>query len=132
MLNPFPIQYLALLAYFILRFGIGAILIHLSINHYSERKSIKEAFAIRFGRLNGITLTGLILGELIIGSMLLLGVYTQYAAIALLCMSTDLAITRNLIAHPSIPQRIFYVLLIFCSLSIFITGAGAFAVDLPL
>ena len=131
MLNPFPIQYLSLLAYFILRFGAGALLLHLGLRHFNERSSLKESLNGPFRKLGGFMVGYIILAELCIGVLLMLGAFTQYAAIALFFFSIDMCIGKRFLAHDSVPSPIFFVLLIFCSLSLFITGAGAFAVDLP-
>lgn len=132
MLNPIPIQYLALLAYFILRFGIGIILLHLALTCWGERKalaaSVKQSWQV-------IALPSVLLlcgGKAIIGTMMLFGFYTQYAALALMLMCIDLIFSRSIFHSPLLPNKIFYVLLFFASASLFITGAGAFAVDLPI
>jgi len=132
MLNPIPIQYLALLAYFILRFGVGIVLLHLGFKVLSERVSIAASLPKAMASVASLTVWALILGKLSIGGLLLLGFYTQYAALALMLMCLDLMLTRRLIHHPILPNRIFYVLMFFAALSLFITGAGAFAIDLPL
>lgn len=131
MLNPFPIQYLSLLAYFILRFGVGIVLIHLGLRHLSHRSALTQAFAEKFKGLSPFIVGYIILAELVIGILMLFGAFTQYAAIGLALFSIDMCLGKRFLSHPSIPSGIFYFLLIFCALSLFITGAGAFAVDLP-
>ncbi|HMA79217.1 MAG TPA: hypothetical protein VKP88_09010 [Candidatus Paceibacterota bacterium] len=129
LLNPIPIQWLALLAYFILRFGVGIILLHVAIRLWQQRGQFSVV-------LNGVAkqliLWPLVGGKVVIAAMLLVGFYTQYAALALMLLCLDLILTRRFIAHPALPPRIFYVLLFFAAVSLFITGAGAFAVDLPI
>lgn len=131
MLNPIPIQYLALLAYFILRFGVGVILLHLGIKVFNHRAAIAASLPTQLQRISAVSVWLMILGKITIGGLLLVGFYTQYAALILMLMCLDLMITRRLIAHPALPNRIFYVLLFFAAASLFITGAGAFAIDLP-
>lgn len=132
MLNPIPIQYLALLAYFVLRFGAGIILIHLALRCYNNRHNMAACVHDTFQSIAYPSVVLLIVGKLSIGLLFLLGFYTQYAAIALILMSFDLIFTRRIFASNDLPPRIFYVLLLFVGISLLITGAGAFAVDLPI
>ncbi len=132
MLNPFPIQFLALFAYFILRVIIGTVLMYLGLLHASSIGTLKETFTRSwwpYGRFSAVVLA---LTECITGAMLVLGYATQIAAIVVFLMSLKLIILGSWFTHETIPPRIFYVLLLGISLSLFITGAGAFAFDLPL
>jgi uncharacterized membrane protein YphA (DoxX/SURF4 family) len=128
-LNPIPIQFLALLAYFILRFGVGLLLLRIAISLWQRRGEFTLAIA---DIERTVVLWPLIIGKVVIALMLLVGFYTQYAAIALMLMCVDLLLTRRWLDHPALPPRIFYALMFFAACSLFITGAGAFAVDLPL
>jgi uncharacterized membrane protein YphA (DoxX/SURF4 family) len=128
-LNPIPIQWLALLAYFILRFGVGMILFHIALRLWNSRGAFTSHLP---GVPKELLIWSLIGGKLIIATMLLVGYYTQYAALALMLLCLDLMLTRRWIQHPALPPRIFYVLLFFAAVSLFITGGGAFAVDLPI
>lgn len=132
MLNPFPIQFLSLFAYFILRFFVGTILIYLGFKHYRNRDTLKETLILSWCKHGASATWFLILGEIIIGSLLVLGAYVQYAALALIVMCIEMLIIRNWFSHPNIPPKIFYLLLLACSLSLFITGAGVLAFDLPI
>lgn len=128
-LNPIPIQWLALLAFFILRFGVGIILLHLAIRLWQYRGQ----FSIMVqGVPKHYVVWPLLVGKGVIALMLLAGFYTQYAALALMLMCIDLILTRRWLTHPALPPRIFYVLLFFAACSLFITGGGAFAFDLPI
>jgi len=129
LLNPIPIQWLALLAYFILRFGVGIILLHLAISLWQRRYELVIGID---GLKKELVIWPLIVGKFLIALMLLIGFYTQYAAAALMLMCLDVIITRRFIEHPLLPPRIFYALMFFAAASLFITGGGAFAVDLPI
>lgn len=132
MLNPFPIQWLALFAYLILRVCIAGILIFLGIQHWRYRHELKNVLVLSwfpFGRFTSLVFP---LGELIIAGFILVGAHTQYAALAIMAMSLKMLLMRNWFAHHSIPPKIFYVLLLGAAFSLFITGAGALAVDLPI
>lgn len=132
MLNPFPIQWLALLAYFLLRLFIGGILIFLAINHYRYRRELQQVFVLSwfpYGRFISLAFP---LGECIIACFILAGAWTQFACLALMVMSSKMIIMRNWFDHHSLPPKIFYVLLFGATVSLFITGAGLLAFDLPI
>lgn len=132
MLNPFPIQFLALFAYFVLRVIVGTVLMYLGLLHASSIETLKETFTRSwwpYGRFSAIVLA---LTEFITGAMFVLGYATQIAAIVVFLMSLKLILLRSWFTHDSIPPRTFYLLLLGVSLSLFITGAGIFAFDLPI
>lgn len=132
MLNPFPIQFLALLAYALLRIFVGAVLLNLSMTHLTKRHDMKHALQLPLLGNHMVTLFVLAAVECIAGVMFILGFYTQYAALATVGLSIFMLIFHRSIPSPYIPDRIFYVLLLGTALSLFITGAGAFAFDLPI
>lgn len=131
MLNPFPIQFLSLFAYFLLRLFVGGILIYLGISHYKHRNELKNILTLSWFPYGTFTVYVFAIGEFIIGAFLIAGAYTQYAALAVIIMSIKMLIMRGWFSHHKLPSKIFYVLLFAASLSLFITGAGALAFDLP-
>ena len=122
MLNPFPIQFLAMLAYAILRFFVGGVLLYLGMTHMQHRTSFKVPVFIGWVSFF----------EIIFGIMFIAGFYTQYAALGGISLSILSLVFYKKIDSPYTPSRIFYVLFLGASLSLFITGAGAFAFDLPI
>lgn len=129
MLNPFPIQFLALFAHFLLRATVSIALLFLGHTHFKNRTALAPYFTTR---LLSRPHTGIILFaslELLVGLLLLLGLHTQYAAIALFVLSFSVLLKRP---EPLMPPRLLYFLFLGCALSLFITGAGIFAFDLPL
>lgn len=132
MLNPIPIQFLALFAYFILRVFVGAILFYLGITHIRYFSELKHTLRLSWWSFGTLSTIGLILTELALGLLITAGAYTQYATLILAALSIKMLIVRNWIAHHSIPPKIFWFLLLGASLTLFITGAGVPAVDLPL
>lgn len=132
MLNPFPIQFLALFAYFLLRIFVGGILLYLGVTHFIKRNELREVLVLPWFQYGRFTALAFGLGELLIGSFILAGAYTQYAVLFTMAMCIKMLVLRNWFKHPSIPPKIFYLLLLGCSLSLFITGAGLFAFDLPI
>jgi len=132
MLNLFAIQWLSLFAYFLLRVWLGALLIHLGIQH---TKSYRELVATTTWPLfprHPLPIIIIIGSELTLGIILLLGAYTQLVVAGIFMLSIKMLVWRDRFTHPSIPDRWFYFLLLGCCLSLFITGAGAFAFDLPI
>jgi hypothetical protein len=116
MLNPFPIQFLAPLAYFLVRITLGFICVRtgaflLQNSEHSPRR-----------KLLGLTL-------LTTGTALIFGIYTQIAALFTLVVML-VGMTRK----GGIPRltRTSLLLMAVMSVSLFITGAGPFAVDLPI
>jgi len=132
MLNPFPIQFLSLLAYLILRALTGLVLLTLAYRHFKVRKRLRALLVLPFFPFGVVTTTVLILAELAIGTLFILGAYTQFAALLAMIMSFKMIILKSRFADSSIPSRLFYVLLLAISCSLFITGAGALAFDLPI
>jgi len=132
MLNPFPIQWLSFFAYALLRWVVGSVLLYLGISHIRHRHDLKHTFTLRlfpYG-LFSVWYFGLI--EIAVGVMYILGFYTQYAALVVIIMSIKLLIFKRLLASEYMPGAYFYILLFGASLSLFITGAGPFAFDLPI
>jgi len=132
MLNPFPIQWLALFAYFLLRFFVGTILIYLGLSHYKHRHTLKDVLVLSWYPHGKMVTWFFLAGEIIVGTLLILGAHTQYVAIAIMLMSLKMLVIRNWFNHPAIPQKLFYLLLFAAALSLFITGAGSLAFDLPI
>lgn len=119
MLNPFPIQFLAPLAYFLLRVVLGFLILRLA------KRSLKNDLKTKTSNV----VAGMELG---IGAMLILGIYTQIAALI------TVLLTIPAVIQPHSPLRVFQtnrnttLLMCVIAISLFITGAGAFAFDLPI
>ncbi len=134
MLNPFPIQFLAMLAYALLRLCVGFLFFRAGLRHIKNRQQLTEPLAhtfpfFPFGR-TALWMT--VITELMVGSMFFLGLYTQIAAIISMAFCLKFAIWNRRLPSEFFEGRSFYTLLFFASLSLFITGAGAFAFDLPI
>lgn len=74
----------------------------------------------------------LIITELGIAFFLLIGMGTQYAALALIVLSIKMLLWHKRFQQNLVPPRVMYFLLLGAGLCLFITGAGKFAVDLPI
>lgn len=132
MLNIFPIQFLAPIAYLALRVCIGILLIRLGFSHMRNRDTLKEVFTFSFFPYTGFTVWYLVLIEIMVGTLFFIGLYTQIAAILTMIYSMKFIVLHERLRHPLIPERKFFALLFFSSFSLFITGAGILAFDLPL
>jgi len=134
MLNPFPdLLTYSLLAPFILRIVAGLIFIDLGVLLF---KNEKERWLISLSTLKipnpkiAVRVFGGI--EIIGGLMLILGFYTQAAALVLALFTFAEAYVEY--KDSAILKRnfVFYVMLLTIVLSLLLSGAGAFAIDLPL
>lgn len=125
-------MWLSLLAYFLLRLVVGVTLAVLGYKHINNQLELAKAFKKFVNIFPNIMATLFILGELIIAGCIIAGYATQYAAIAGMLMCVKLIVIRGHLHTPLLPSRLFYFLLLGAFASLFITGAGAFAYDLPL
>ena len=133
MLNIFPTMFLSLFANALLRLVLGGIFIYLGYRHLIRDHAALQSVVRRYWpRVAPFAVRYLGLVEMALGGMFFVGAYTQVAAIAAIVLSVKMLILKKHFAHPSIPQPLFYVLVLGVSLSLFITGAGVFAFDLPL
>lgn len=132
MLNPFPIQFLALLAYFVLRLFVGAILIYLGVRHARSIPELSKILAFKWYPYGTLAAWKLVVVELITGTMFVFGVSTQIAALITMVLVLKLLVLKHLRKSPHFESFTFYLLLLGCALALFVTGAGALAFDLPL
>lgn len=132
MLNPFPIQFLALFAYLLMRLFVAGTLYYLGVTHIRARTELRNHITLPLlpKRVESIILFAVI--EIGIATLLVLGAHTQYAALALMLLCTYMLVFHSRMNHSTIPQRLVYVLLFGMALSLFITGAGVLAFDLPI
>lgn len=132
MLNLFPIQWLALFAYAILRLFVSGVLVVLGFRHLHLRNEIAAVTKIPFWPFPRLAIALMVTAEIISGTLILVGFYTQVGALILVLLCLKMIVWHNYIPHPGIPSRLMYVLLLGCGLSLFITGAGVLAFDLPI
>ncbi len=108
----------------VIAFGI------LAIHHYREHKHIEALVSPLVGKHSKWIIQLLVLVEAIVAMMLFVGWYTQIAAILASALALKLSVIRPLSISPFGRMNAF--LLLVMSLSLIITGAGAFAFDIPL
>src|SRR3989338_274195 len=133
MLNIFPTMFLSLFANALLRLILGGIFIYLGYRHlFRDRAALQAVVRTHWPRVAPFAVSYLGLVEMSLGGMFFVGAWTQVAAVAAMILSVKMLVLKKHFAHPSIPRPIFYILVLGVSLSIFITGAGVLAFDLPL
>lgn len=134
MLNTFPdLLTYSLLAPLILRLVAGFIFINLGFLAFKNEKD-RWLASLSALKIPGPKIALKILGsiEIIGGAMLILGFYTQITALILALLT--FAETYIEYKEPEFLKRnlVFYVMLLSILLSLLFSGAGAFALDLPL
>lgn len=107
MLNIFPIQFLAPVAYLVLRVCIGTLLIRLGFSHMRNRDTLKEIFTLSFFPYTSFPVWCLTLIEIGVGILFLIGLYTQVAAILAMVYSIKFIVLHEKLTHPLIPEQKF-------------------------
>jgi uncharacterized membrane protein YphA (DoxX/SURF4 family) len=121
-----------MLAYFILRVAFGFVLLVLGFRHLKHKESLYQTLVLRIFPFGKTATFILIIAEIVLGIMFILGYYTQIAAIIAMGISFEMLLMRNKFKTSLLPSRLMYLLFLGIALSLFITGAGAFAFDLPI
>ena len=134
MLNPFPdLLIYSLLAPFILRVVVGLIFVNLGVLAFKNEKE-RWLTSLSVLKVPNPKIATRIFGviEIIGGIMFILGFYTQVAALALGLLTFIEAYVEY--KDPVILKRnfVFYIMLLAIVISLLFSGAGAFAIDLPL
>ena len=126
-------MYLSMAAYAGLRVVVGACLMYLGYRHVGpDRAKLREALAPRFPRMGTFIAGYLAAWELVLGFLFIAGFMTQIvAAITVLYALKVLFLYRRTLAHPVMPSPMFFILLAAIAASLFITGAGILAFDIP-
>lgn len=119
MLNPFPIQFLAPFAYFLLRVSLGVLMARLGV-----RKWKKWPYTSLHAAVGG--------AEVVIGFMLAVGFFTQIAAIITVMLTLPVLVRAHTTWRALETSRLSTFLICLIAFSLFITGAGIFAFDLPI
>lgn len=132
MLNPFPeLLTYGLIAPFIIRIAIGSALLYLAVEHYRGRRDIAELMRPLVGRSGGIAVA-LSLFELVAGALLLVGAWTQVSALLAMVLTLKPLFLKAHLRGLMPYEKATYGLLFLMALSLLLSGAGAFAFDIPL
>lgn len=134
MFNPFPeLLTFSLMAPFFVRTALGFIFLRLGTHTMTSERHAWEHFSKEIAGFSwkwGVYVFGA--AEIIFGIMLVLGVYTQIAALITALMSLKILILSHFWKLPMRETSLFYFLALAASLSLVFSGAGFFALDLPL
>ncbi|MDP3763748.1 MAG: DoxX family protein [bacterium] len=134
MLNPFPdLLMYSFLGPFILRVVLALIFIDLGFLKFRDEK---ERWLASFETLNlrpaDLFLSFYATLQIVGGLLLLAGLWTQVAALIFVIFTgTELYVewqAREILKR----DMVFYILIFTISLSLLLTGAGAYAIDIPL
>lgn len=133
MLNPFPeLLDLSLYAPLFLRAGLGLTLFFTSFDQLVDKKSIATNRFISIWPKHGTKFLWIVgVSEIIIGLSFVAGFLVQYFAI-LSAVVSFVAIFSNKFHRATHRHMTFYVLTFVISLSLMVSGAGLYALDLPL
>lgn len=137
MLNPFPeLLSLGYGSYFLvpamLRITVAAVFVYLALTHFKNKKMIAAELTIMSVEM-AIWATGVaILIELAIAALLFVGAFTQITALVSAAGSIKAIILKKRFPSLYPLSPLAYILVAVISLSLLLTGAGAFAFDLPL
>ncbi len=116
MLNLFPIQFLAPLTYLLLRVTLGFLCMRIGLTMMRNENASKKR------KVLGTLFAGA-------GSLLILGLYTQGAALLTLLLSG-----MGVVRIGTVRELTRTSLLLMCAIaiSLFVTGSGPLAFDLPI
>jgi len=132
MLNFFPIQFLAPVAYALLRICIGIVFLYLARTHIRHRDEFKNIYTLPRLPYGTFFTWYVAIVEIVVGTLFIAGLFTQIAALISALYAIKSLILYHRFSHPLLPTRLSLTLILMVSLSLFITGAGIFAFDLPI
>lgn len=133
MLNPFPeLLVYGLIAPFIVRIAIGSALLYLSVEHYRGRRDIAELLRPLMGRAGKSMAVVLALFELGTGALLLVGAWTQLSALLAMVLTLKPLFLKAHLKGLMPYEKATYGLMFLMAFSLLLSGAGAFAFDIPL
>ena len=132
MLSLFPqILYLAPLGTTLLRVTTGLVFVYLAYAHYTNHKAASQELSRLIGGAGIIIYiySGI---ELALGLSLIAGTWTQLAALVGAVVALKVILIHRTMHELRPISTLSYALLAVMCLSLIFSGAGAFAVDLPL
>lgn len=133
MLNPFPeLLVYGLIAPFIIRIALGSALLYLAVEHYRGRRNIAELLRPLMGHGSRGIAVALSFFELIAGALVLVGAWTQAAALLAMVLTLKPLFLKAHLKGLMPYEKATYGLLFLMAASLLLSGAGAFAFDIPL
>src|SRR6185369_5407448 len=131
-LSLFPqILFLAPFSATLLRITAGFVFLYLAYLHYSNKRAVAEEISNLLGAASIVCATYAFI-EFGVGVGLVAGAWTQLAALFGFVIAIKMLFIRKSMHELKPLSQLSYALLAAICLSIFVTGAGIFAFDLPL
>ncbi len=133
-LNIFP-QFLDLPPLFgpmVLRLTIAGVFLYLARYHFQNRTAVARELPLVPSSIASYLTYFIVFVEFVLAGMFLVGIYTQIASLLAVGGSIKSLFWQRGRPHFSPFSTSTYVLVLIVSLSLFIMGAGAFAIDLAL
>ncbi|MDE1924889.1 MAG: DoxX family membrane protein [Patescibacteria group bacterium] len=133
MLNPFPQLFVyGFFAPTLLRIAAAGVFFYLAYWHFKTKKEVAHELTVLSHEM-AVWIIGLyMLIELAVGAGLFLGFWTQVDALLGFIISIKVLLLKRSMHAMAPLSRTAYVLLAVICLSLLASGAGAFAIDLPL
>jgi uncharacterized membrane protein YphA (DoxX/SURF4 family) len=137
MLNPFPeLLSFGYGSYFLvpalLRITVAAVFVYLALTHFKNKKVVASELTMVSHEMAIWAVGVAILLEFGIAALLFVGAYTQIAAILAALGGIKALILKKRFPNLYPLSALAYTFVAIISLSLLLTGAGAFAFDLPL
>ena len=132
MLNPFPdLLVLGFTAPTLIRVAAAALFLYVAYMQYQRRDEISKLNFPIIGR--GAQFAWLaVTFHTVVGAMLFFGYYTQIAALlGIVGLLKGLWLNRQYPTMTILPRSTIFLLIVICA-SLMLSGAGAFAFDIPL
>ena len=109
----------------------GFVFLYLAYVHFSKRRAVAEELSTLVGGA-GMIIPIYSLLELLLAVSLIIGAWTQLSAIVGAIIAIKMLIVRKKLNALKPLSELSYVLLAVICISLIVSGAGAFAFDLPL
>lgn len=133
MLNPFPeLLVYQILAPTLLRIAAACVLCYIAVKQFQRKEELAKTKFPIIGTVGAVVVWIKIIAELLIAGALFFGYYTQVAAILGSIVALKQLMWTRLYPRWVPTSRGTSALLLVILLSLLLTGAGAFAFDLPL
>lgn len=120
-----------LFAPFLLRITLGIFFVWTALQHSRQRQVLQSVWPAWTRPMYSIS----IIFEVLLGALLVIGLYTQVAALVVAVYAVKMLIVKIARSQYAVwaPHNTFlYIMILAISLSLLVLGAGAFAFDLPL
>jgi len=119
----------------LLRVAVGTLFFWMGYKHLTKERRTAEESVLhgrKWGPLSSVFIWSLGTVEILAGGALFIGLYAQVAALAgVLLSALHIKLHRCYSTFSPYPKTYYLLLAVIC-LSLILTGAGAFAFDLPL